>query len=155
MTCFQHSEFVNHQTSFCFLFFCIDRNSNNSLNNISSGPVNLLRALNYDSNITRNGIFLQPPTHCQVPSILSDVNHNGPDLSKYTSSEFTYKLSAVVVHLGDVMSGHFVTYRKSPMTVKGERKTDRWLCCSDTTVTRVDLDDVLSTEAYMLFYERM
>lgn len=129
--------------------------NNHTTENRSSGPVNLLRALNYDSNITRNGIFLQPPINCQVPNIHSDVNHNGPNMSKYASSEYTYKLSSVVVHLGDIMSGHFVTYRRSPMTVKGERRTDRWICCSDTAVTRAELDDVLSCQAYMLFYERM
>ncbi|WOK93431.1 ubiquitin carboxyl-terminal hydrolase 17-like [Canna indica] len=60
-----------------------------------------------------------------------------------------YKLYAVVVHL-DVMnaafSGHYVCYVKN--------RQGKWYKTDDTTVTLVDLEQVLSKNAYMLFYAR-
>lgn len=77
-----------------------------------------------------------------------DINHNSPE------GTMSYKLSSVIVHLGDEYSGHFICYRRSPQTVQGTRHNPRWLCCSDTSVTTCSLNDVLSSEAYMLLYER-
>ncbi|KAK3084262.1 hypothetical protein FSP39_010785 [Pinctada imbricata] len=122
--------------------------SGNLFNTGSSAPVNLLRTLNYDQRTSHSGLFLQQN---QIPNLHSDVNHNGPE---HTHSELTYKLSTVVVHQGDVMSGHFITYRKSPKTVKKERIRDKWLCCSDHNVRHVTVEEVLSSQAYMLIYER-
>lgn len=121
----------------------------------TSGPVNLLRALNYDNRTTMNGLFLQPPNPLTVSNGHSDINHNGPEPPKYLQSEYSYKLTAAIQHLGDVFSGHFVTYRRSPVVSRGETYSDRWLYTSDTTVKKVSLHDVLSMEAYMLFYERV
>ncbi|KAJ8312104.1 hypothetical protein KUTeg_009477 [Tegillarca granosa] len=129
--------------------------SSGSVNSMSSAPVNLLRALNYDFKITQNGLGLQPQNSLLVPNMYSDINHNSPSDVKVSKPEFMYKLSAAIVHLGDALSGHFVTYRRSPMSVKGELQQDRWLYCSDTTISKVTLEDVLSTDAYMLFYERI
>ncbi|XP_062589827.1 ubiquitin carboxyl-terminal hydrolase 30-like [Saccostrea cucullata] len=126
----------------------------NTFNLGTAPPVNLLRTLNYDNRTNQNGLFLQPQTDTQNSH--SDVNHNGPtDLSKSTKSSLTYRLSAVIVHLGNVNSGHFVTYRRSPNTVKGTYRKERWLCCSDNSVIPVNIADVFSTEAYMLMYERI
>ncbi|KAH8420645.1 hypothetical protein KR009_012418 [Drosophila setifemur] len=60
-----------------------------------------------------------------------------------------YRLLAVVVHSGDVNSGHFVTYRRGSL-----RNTHRWFYTSDTIVREVSIDEVLSVPAYMLFYDR-
>lgn len=42
-------------------------------------------------------------------------------------------------------SGHYVSY---------VRAGDAWFHCDDATVTRVTASHVLSTSAYLLFYER-
>ena len=117
----------------------------------TSGHLTLLRALNYDSRISSHGLFLQssPPSH-MAASVQADINHNSPK-----SQEYTYKLTAVVTHLGDVFSGHFVTYRRSPRRRSGDKFSARWLCVSDHAVKEVPFEEVLSTEAYMLFYERV
>ncbi|XP_045173405.2 ubiquitin carboxyl-terminal hydrolase 30-like [Mercenaria mercenaria] len=123
----------------------------------TSGHITLLRALNYDSRISAHGLFLQPSSPAssqnassQHGSVQSDINHNSPK-----SQDYTYKLTAVITHLGDVFSGHFVTYRRSPATKSGNKYSCKWLCTSDHAVKEVTLDEVLSTEAYMLFYERL
>ncbi|XP_071093898.1 ubiquitin carboxyl-terminal hydrolase 30-like [Haliotis cracherodii] len=127
--------------------------SNNGRFVSQSAPVNLLRALNYDSHTTKNGLFLQPPCPLSLPNTHGDVNHNGPDLPKQT--EFTYRLSSVVAHLGDEVSGHFVTYRRSPLSGQAGKSSDKWLYTSDANVQRASREQVLGSEAYMLFYERI
>ncbi|WAR03743.1 UBP30-like protein [Mya arenaria] len=118
----------------------------------TSGHVTLLRALNYDSRISSHGLFLQSmPSSPRAPagSVHSDINHNSPK-----PQDYTYILTAVVVHLGDVFSGHFVTYRRSCVKKRGEKYSSQWLCTSDHAVKVVPFDEVLAAEAYMLFYER-
>lgn len=117
----------------------------------TSGHVTLLRALNYDSRISSRGLYLQSFQHqsSQCYSSHSDINHNSPQ-----SQDYTYKLTAVITHLGDVFSGHFVTYRRGVPFRSGERYGSSWLCVSDHAVKEVTLDEVMATEAYMLFYER-
>ncbi|KAK2504188.1 hypothetical protein MC885_016374 [Smutsia gigantea] len=62
----------------------------------------------------------------------------------------------VVVHHGDMHSGHFVTYRRSPPSAKNPLSTsNQWLWVSDDTVRKASLQEVLSSSAYLLFYERV
>lgn len=65
-----------------------------------------------------------------------------------------YKLTSVIVHMGDVYSGHFVTYRRAPST-NGQRFPDKWFYTSDTLVKQISLSKVLQANAYMLFYEKI
>ena len=57
------------------------------------------------------------------------------------------------VTLGDINSGHFVTYRRAPSTI-GQRFPDRWLYTSDTMVRKASFAEVMESNAYMLFYEK-
>ena len=104
---------------------------------------------------------------------MSDVNHNAPpELFKSAHSDFAYKLAAVINHLGDINSGHFTAYRKGIHAgVEQEEEVEgnsceeakrggahlgrKWWLTSDSHVQRVSTDQVLSSEAYMLFYERL
>ncbi|KAG1464253.1 hypothetical protein G6F46_002794 [Rhizopus delemar] len=75
-----------------------------------------------------------------------------------------YRLCAVIVHYGNHDSGHFVTYRRkklptghevrSPLGDNTPRPATKFWRCSDDVIEEVDLDAVLQSEAYMLFYER-
>lgn len=80
-----------------------------------------------------------------------------------------YRLKAVVVHVGDVNSGHFITYRKGPvkslirhrlLSVESKmehhesRESARWFYTSDMVVRRATLCDALLSNAYMIFYEK-
>lgn len=63
----------------------------------------------------------------------------------------TYQLKSVIVHLGDVFSGHFLTYRRGPLHTP---TYNRWFCVSDASVREVSISEVLQSSVYMLFYER-
>ncbi|KAI7871143.1 hypothetical protein BDF14DRAFT_1763513 [Spinellus fusiger] len=75
-----------------------------------------------------------------------------------------YRLNAVIVHYGSHDSGHFITYRrkklptgleiKAPLESTGARPPTMFWRCSDEVIDEVDLETVLKSEAYMLFYER-
>ncbi|KFQ25728.1 Ubiquitin carboxyl-terminal hydrolase 30, partial [Mesitornis unicolor] len=72
------------------------------------------------------------------------------------SPVYLYRLMAVVVHHGDIHSGHFVTYRRSPPSPKNPLSvSSQWLWISDDTVRKASLQEVLSSSAYLLFYERV
>ncbi|NXA37382.1 UBP30 hydrolase, partial [Eudromia elegans] len=75
---------------------------------------------------------------------------------EYSSPVYLYRLMAVVVHHGDMHSGHFVTYRRSPPSAKNPLSiSNQWLWISDDTVRKASLQEVLSSSAYLLFYERV
>ena len=61
------------------------------------------------------------------------------------SANLLYSLQAVIVHVGGANSGHYITYRKI--------RHSRWVYTSDTSVYYVSSHTVMSSEAYMLFYE--
>lgn len=64
-------------------------------------------------------------------------------------SRAVYKLMAVIVHMGTVDDGHYITYRRYT-----PEQSPKWLYTSDELVEFVTRDQVLSSCAYMLFYER-
>lgn len=54
-----------------------------------------------------------------------------------------YQLRAVVVHLGEASSGHYICY---------QRRGEQWWKCDDSSVTPCDWSTVLRDQAYVLFY---
>ena len=54
-----------------------------------------------------------------------------------------YRLVAVIEHIGNASSGHFVTYRRAQMG---------WVRASDEAVRAVPFSEVQNCQAYMLFY---
>lgn len=74
----------------------------------------------------------------------------------YSSVEYLFQLTAVLVHHGDMHSGHFVTFRRSPCSPHcSSTFSSQWLWVSDDSVRKASLQEVLSSNAYMLFYERV
>ncbi|XP_039218651.1 ubiquitin carboxyl-terminal hydrolase 30 isoform X2 [Crotalus tigris] len=74
----------------------------------------------------------------------------------YGSPVYVYRLMAVVVHHGDMHSGHFVTFRRSPSSSRTLPSAgSQWLWVSDDVVRKSTLQEVLSSSAYLLFYERI
>ncbi|KXJ15963.1 ubiquitin carboxyl-terminal hydrolase 30 homolog isoform X2 [Exaiptasia diaphana] len=69
-----------------------------------------------------------------------------------TRTRTVYRLTAVTAHLGDVNDGHYVTYRR--FEPSNSSKPSLWVYTSDDVVETATLDQVLSCNAYMLFYER-
>ena len=148
-----------------------------------SGPVNLLKALNYTTRRTLNGLYV--PQHQSSQNASKDTTPNkissiaakqemnvghmtsqvtahvqklaeaySQEMSGVSNQNNCYKLVSVVVHLGDVSSGHFVTYRRVPST-DGQRFPAKWLYTSDTHVRKASRKEVMGADAYMLFYEKI
>jgi ubiquitin C-terminal hydrolase len=73
------------------------------------------------------------------------------NFSSYTqknSSESDFFLSGIVVHQGSLEWGHYIAYVRASCSPQEHR----WYCCSDEYVTLVDEEQVLQSEAYILFY---
>ncbi|KAG2358248.1 hypothetical protein BDR07DRAFT_1337897 [Suillus spraguei] len=81
-----------------------------------------------------------------------------------------YRLYAVVVHIGNMLGGHYIAYTALPtkedeqptLSVTGSESsahTDQphrdWAYISDTTVRLSSLDEVLKSKAYICMYERI
>jgi len=80
--------------------------------------------------------------------------YSSENISSSSARRSSYRLVSVVVHLGDVSSGHFVTYRRAP-SLNGQRFPSDWLYTSDLCVRRASLSEVLASDAYMLLYEKI
>ncbi|KIK94722.1 hypothetical protein PAXRUDRAFT_827701 [Paxillus rubicundulus Ve08.2h10] len=79
-----------------------------------------------------------------------------------------YRLYAVVVHIGNMLGGHYVAYTALPspapdVTERPDNKKQRnpgkaprdWAYISDTVVRLSSLDEVLKSKAYICMYERI
>lgn len=89
-------------------------------------------------------------------SLQSSPYTNSMSSSSEYSCSYLFRLMAVIVHHGDMHSGHFVTYRRSPSATKTPKHpSQQWLWVSDDTVRRANIQEVLSSNAYLLFYERV
>ncbi|XP_054724463.1 ubiquitin carboxyl-terminal hydrolase 30-like [Uloborus diversus] len=88
-----------------------------------------------------------------VDSSMNESSSIVSERDEYLSSyNYVYLLKAVIVHLGDTTSGHFITYRRGPAKSSNE---STWFCVSDSEVKEVSLSDVFRSCAYMLFYEKI
>ena len=111
----------------------------------------MLKALNWHSkqSLTVNTHSLPPPDSEQIQRLVQAYQIETP-----SAAPNLYRLVAVVMHLGDMNSGHFVTYRRAPSTI-GQRFPDAWLYASDTLVRKASHEEVMSASAYMLFYDKI
>eukprot|EP00268_Persea_americana_P040468 TRINITY_DN40204_c0_g1_i2.p1 TRINITY_DN40204_c0_g1~~TRINITY_DN40204_c0_g1_i2.p1 ORF type:complete len:1010 (-),score=211.69 TRINITY_DN40204_c0_g1_i2:505-3534(-) len=69
-----------------------------------------------------------------------------------------YRLVGVVEHSGTMRGGHYVAYFKGAMSrgkIEKEGGSSTWYYASDAHVHEVSLTEVLQSEAYILFYEKM
>ncbi|PIA17609.1 cysteine proteinase [Coemansia reversa NRRL 1564] len=132
------------------------------------------------STYTSEGYPVKNPCHVRFPEYLdlSPYTTTGalrlkPELSmidaenRDPSSNYTaganlhnsYRLQAVVVHIGSHSYGHFITYRRKPRAPRSWRVTDamtaEWYLISDEDVQAVSLDEVLNSNPYLLIYERI
>ncbi|KAG8194951.1 hypothetical protein JTE90_021412 [Oedothorax gibbosus] len=105
-----------------------------------------------NSNL-QHPVLEHPP---QLSSEISDSLQKALPLSlnneEYLHSyKHIYLLKAVIVHLGDASSGHFITYRR----VSTSEQNERWFYASDLDVKEVSPSEVFRASPYMLFYEKV
>ncbi|KAM9056246.1 ubiquitin carboxyl-terminal hydrolase 30 isoform 7-T7 [Megaptera novaeangliae] len=78
-----------------------------------------------------------------LPTLPTPMPFPLPAVPDYSASAYLFQLVAVVVHHGDMHSGHFVTYRRSPPSAKNPLSTsNQWLWISDDTVRKASLQEV-------------
>ncbi|KAF3850845.1 hypothetical protein F7725_012617 [Dissostichus mawsoni] len=79
------------------------------------------------SNGTFSSVFLQSP----------GLNPQHGFTNDFSSTEYLFQLTAVLVHHGDMHSGHFVTYRRSPCSARPSSPfSSQWLWVSDDSVRK-------------------
>ncbi|XP_040052625.1 ubiquitin carboxyl-terminal hydrolase 30 isoform X2 [Gasterosteus aculeatus] len=104
------------------------------------------------SNGTCSSVFLPSPGVTPLLGLAYDYSGARPS----SSVEYLFQLTAVLVHHGDMHSGHFVTYRRGPTSPPSAPPvSSQWLWVSDDSVRKASQHEVLSSNAYMLFYERV
>ena len=62
------------------------------------------------------------------------------------NKETRYKLYGVVNHMGSLGGGHYTAYARSG---------DQWYLFDDSRVEAVEAQKIVSSDAYLLFYERV
>ncbi|KAI9567055.1 hypothetical protein HD554DRAFT_2110084 [Boletus coccyginus] len=67
-----------------------------------------------------------------------------------------YRLYVVVVHIGNMLGGHYVAYMALPPSLQqsdsGKVPRD-WAFISDTVIWLMSLEEVLKSRVYMRMYE--
>ncbi|CAG8543933.1 9032_t:CDS:10 [Racocetra fulgida] len=119
--------------------------------------------------------FVVPPESEEM----EDEDDESGSESSAESRITKYRLYGVVVHLGSLFNGHYIAYVLSrnivPMREQygfpylsedgykevekitetvGERQR-QWIYCSDSSVRAVNVEEVLKSMAYLLFYEQV
>jgi len=87
--------------------------------------------------------------------------HGGSGEVRRQKPSTKYRLCGVVNHRGSLKGGHYTAYVPLPSASSGSDCTPsnesfkRWCCMSDSRVFAADLDEVLSSQAYLCVYSRM
>lgn len=115
-------------------------------------------ALHYDSVLPCSGSSesIHLDTHMQ-PVDKVDVSCN-----LVSQETCLYQLVSVVEHFGKAGSGHYTVYRCARVESSEDVSDDyfnqtqmRWFCISDSQVHAVSVEDVLCSDASLLFYEKI
>jgi ubiquitin C-terminal hydrolase len=127
--------------------------SSRKINIIQSSPIIfiILRRFSYDQFSKMTNKIHQFITYPEILNLTPYFDKNIQESIKENDAfnNFTYRLNAVVVHLGKTAdSGHIFTYIRAP--------DGFWYKANDESVTRVKLDKVLADkDAYILCYVKV
>lgn len=106
------------------------------------------------SSLTNEGLQLLTADGGDFKDYLDELVTSFAKSGKKSTGQAIFKLMAVIVHVGTVDDGHYVTYRRFEMPQQGNEQGSKWLYTSDELVEVTSQDQALSSCAYMLFYER-
>ncbi|KAL6857245.1 hypothetical protein ACP4OV_018627 [Aristida adscensionis] len=115
---------------------------------ISSAPDSLTISLNRFTEVNEGHVkkYMKFDGHVQFEEILDIFPFMD---SSSENGHTTYRLFGAVEHRGSKDMGHYVAYVKA-----GNSQYKTWFYTSDTVLQEVSLDDVLGSNAYVLFYEK-
>ena len=109
-----------------------------------------------DTPIYDNNNFKRWPSN-EVDGINAFANGLSDSNFLQDTSGYVYRLFGIVVHTGGQASlsyGHYTSYVR-PLDPTTKLRGDTWYLTSDSYVREVSVFEVLSCEAYLLFYERV
>ncbi|POW19169.1 hypothetical protein PSHT_05001 [Puccinia striiformis] len=66
---------------------------------------------------------------------------------------YPYKLIALIVHQGNHLSGHYLTFRRIPTSLN--TFSTNWLRVSDQEVDRCSVNEALDSNPTLLFYQSL
>jgi ubiquitin C-terminal hydrolase len=94
---------------------------------------------------TQNG-YSASKLNNKVEYPITDFNINSY-MSEYSSkmANYSYDLYGVANHVGNMNGGHYFSYTKSITD-------NKWYCLDDSTVSLIPEEDIVTKNAYMLFY---
>lgn len=81
-----------------------------------------------------------------------DVRPDTKDQHVEDEDRIEFELTGVAVHCGSLSGGHYVSYVRESVE---SNSRGPWYLCNDSRVSRSNEKDVLGSEAYLLFYERV
>lgn len=102
--------------------------------------------------VGKNRNFISFPECLDMTPFISSVRSTGATEMSETvhscisHSDNKFYLFAVVNHAGDFDSGHYYTFVR--------QHKSKWFKCDDHLVTKASIQEVLSSEAYLLFYHK-
>jgi ubiquitin carboxyl-terminal hydrolase 16/45 len=96
--------------------------------------------------VCRHGGLSKAGEHAKFPLVLSMAPFVVPQQQE--EQQYVYRLYGLSVHQGGIGGGHYIA-RVYAHTQR------RWYHYSDSSGREVSLNEVLGSEAYVLFYERV
>ena len=90
------------------------------------------------------------PESNRKPDIAKRKRHSFEASQK--KEKYEYVLTGVVVHGGSLTGGHYTAYVREGMESNAR---GGWYFCNDSKISRASEKDVLNSEAYLLYYERV
>ncbi|MBW0542452.1 hypothetical protein O181_082167 [Austropuccinia psidii MF-1] len=117
---------------------------------------------------TKTDDYISFPEKLDLSPFISPELHDETSQIGQSNRGFNYRLISVIVHRGQMGSGHYFNYvltdrygNQDGSVKKNEDEIDdhqnegkQWVYCSDTEIKRVTLNEVLKSKAYILFYEQ-
>lgn len=108
---------------------------------LQSDLLNIHENMGNTIHMFKNNRFVKfPLEHLDISSMISSINYNPNNCYKYT-------LQCVVNHVGGIHNGHYYTYCK-------DEDSNRWFNFNDERVHEIKECDVVTENAYILFYLR-
>ncbi|KAK6644576.1 hypothetical protein RUM43_000843 [Polyplax serrata] len=90
--------------------------------------------------------FISFPEQLDMTPFMShqrNLNGNG---NSNNPSAYMYSLFAVINHVGTLDAGHYTAFIR--------QQKNHWFKCDDHLITRANINDVLTSEGYQLFYHK-